>query len=194
MEYTKRVDGAVNKRKYGTKLFSARQLFKDWRNMKWPFLHKAKRNNLISDYIISQHIHKYPNIEKKIRRIINSPIRMHRVKKLRDCGVRDVFNITVDGNHNYVVLTDTFMPVLVKNCHGAGRVMSRHGAIKRFKGGDIQKRMELKGQVVRATHPKILAEEASEAYKNIDEVIESVELSGISKPVARVIPLGVAKG
>jgi|GEM_PF-16221 len=194
MEHTRRVEGAVNKRKYGTKLFSARQLFKDWRNMRWPFLHKAKRNNLISDYIISQHIHKYPYTEKKIRRIINSPIRMHRVKKLRDCGVGDVFNITVDGNHNYVVLTDTFMPVLVKNCHGAGRVMSRHGAIRRFRGTDIQKKLEARGQVVRATHPKILAEEASEAYKDIDEVIKSVSLSNISKPIARVTPLGVAKG
>ncbi len=79
-------------------------------------------------------------------------------------------------------------------CHGAGRVMSRHGAIKQFRGSDIQKRMEARGQVVRATHPKVLAEEASEAYKDIDEVIKSVELSKISKPVARVIPLGVAKG
>ncbi|RLC57518.1 MAG: RNA-splicing ligase RtcB, partial [Chloroflexota bacterium] len=79
-------------------------------------------------------------------------------------------------------------------CHGAGRVISRHGAIRRFRGTDIQRKLEAKGQVVRATHPKILAEEASEAYKDIDEVIRSVSLSDISKPIARVTPLGVAKG
>jgi tRNA-splicing ligase RtcB len=79
-------------------------------------------------------------------------------------------------------------------CHGAGRVMSRHGAIKRFRGTDIQRKLEAKGQVVKATNPKILAEEASEAYKDIDEVIKSVSLSGISTPVARLTPLGVAKG
>jgi tRNA-splicing ligase RtcB len=48
--------------------------------------------------------------------------------------------------------------------------------------------------VIRATSPKVLAEEASQAYKDVDEVINSVELSGISKRVARLVPLGVAKG
>ncbi len=79
-------------------------------------------------------------------------------------------------------------------CHGAGRAMSRHAALRKFSGMDVQKEMESRGQVVRATHPKVLAEEASGAYKDISEVIRSVELSGISKPVARVVPLGVVKG
>jgi len=79
-------------------------------------------------------------------------------------------------------------------CHGAGRVMSRHKAIKRFRGTEIQRQLESKGEIVRATHPKVLAEEASEAYKDVDEIIKSVELSGISKAIARVIPMGVAKG
>ena len=79
-------------------------------------------------------------------------------------------------------------------CHGAGRVMSRHKAIRNLRGSEIQRRLEEKGEVVRATNIRILAEEASEAYKDIDDVIKSVELSGISKPIARVIPIGVAKG
>lgn len=100
------------------------------------------------------------------------------------------------GTTSYVLIgTDKAMEeTFGSTCHGAGRVMSRHGAIRRFRGTDIQKKLEAKGQVVRATHPKILAEEASEAYKNIDEVIRSVEMSGISKAVAMVVPLGVAKG
>ena len=79
-------------------------------------------------------------------------------------------------------------------CHGAGRAMSRAGAIKKFRGMDIQKRMESAGKVVRATNPTVLAEEAAEAYKDIDEVIKSVESAGISRTIARVVPLGVAKG
>jgi len=79
-------------------------------------------------------------------------------------------------------------------CHGAGRVMSRKAAIKRFRGEDVKRRLEQKGEVVRATSWKSLAEEVPEAYKDVDEVIKSVELSGISKAVARVVPLGVAKG
>ena len=79
-------------------------------------------------------------------------------------------------------------------CHGAGRAMSRSKAIRSFRGSEIQKALEARGQVIKATRPKILAEEASQAYKDIDEVIRSVEVSGISKPIVKVIPLGVAKG
>lgn len=79
-------------------------------------------------------------------------------------------------------------------CHGAGRRMSRHAAIKSFRGTDIQKQLEAKGEVIRATHPKVLAEEADLAYKPIDDVIESVHGSGISIKVARMTPMGVLKG
>lgn len=100
------------------------------------------------------------------------------------------------GTASYVLIgTQTAMEeTFGSTCHGAGRVMSREGAIRQFSGIDIQKKLEAKGEVVRATHPKVLAEEASEAYKDIDEVIKSVEVSGISKAIAKVIPVGVAKG
>lgn len=79
-------------------------------------------------------------------------------------------------------------------CHGAGRTMSRTGAIKKFWGGDVRKELESRGQEVAATHDKILAEEYSKAYKEIDEVIDSVKVSGLSEPVARLKPMGVVKG
>ncbi|MBU4352112.1 MAG: RtcB family protein [Nanoarchaeota archaeon] len=78
--------------------------------------------------------------------------------------------------------------------HGAGRVMSRHQAIKARKGQEVQKEMEAHGRVVRATNPKVLAEEADTAYKPVDEVIESVVGAKISKKVVKLIPLGVCKG
>jgi len=79
-------------------------------------------------------------------------------------------------------------------CHGAGRVMSRRAAIRKFMGDEVKRRLEQKGEVIRAAQMKVLAEEVPEAYKDIDEVIKSVEVTGISKAVARVVPLGVAKG
>lgn len=194
MGYTKRVKGKTNKRKYGTKLLAVRQLFKNTDNLRWPFLPKAKRNNLMNVEIIARHLYKYPEIKDKISCLIDSPIRMQRVKKLKELPEQEVFNITVGDNHNYVVLTDTFSPVLVKNCHGAGRAMSRNEAIKRFWGGDIKKALEAKHIVSKATNPQVLAEEAPAAYKDVDQVIESVHGAGISLKVAKLVPLGVIKG
>lgn len=80
------------------------------------------------------------------------------------------------------------------SCHGAGRLMSRTHAIKTMRGDQIKQELESRGEEIRSTHTKLLAEEAPQAYKDIDMVIESVHAAGISKKVARVVPLGVAKG
>ena len=79
-------------------------------------------------------------------------------------------------------------------CHGAGRRMSRKKAIRTFYGETIRKKLEQQGKAVRATHPKVLAEEAPDAYKDIDLVIDSVHRAGISLKVARMVPIGVMKG
>ena len=79
-------------------------------------------------------------------------------------------------------------------CHGAGRLMSRHQAIKKAKGRAIWREMEDKGIIVRSAGRGILAEEMSEAYKNISEVVDVVHRAGISKKVARLRPMGVVKG
>ncbi len=79
-------------------------------------------------------------------------------------------------------------------CHGAGRAMSRHSAINQFKGDEIRMQLADKGIVARATSPKVLAEEAPKAYKDIESVIDSVHKAGISIKVARMVPLGVVKG
>jgi len=80
------------------------------------------------------------------------------------------------------------------SAHGAGRSMSRHAAIKKFWGENVKKDLLKKGIVSQATHPKSLAEEAPEAYKDVEAVIDSVHGSGISSKVARMVPLGVIKG
>lgn len=79
-------------------------------------------------------------------------------------------------------------------CHGAGRVMSRHEAIRKAKGRAILKEMEEKGIIVRSAGRETLAEEMSEAYKDISNVVDVVHAAGISKKVARFRPIGVVKG
>ncbi|MCK4353245.1 RtcB family protein [candidate division WOR-3 bacterium] len=100
------------------------------------------------------------------------------------------------GTASYILIgTDKAMvESFGSSCHGAGRAMSRHAAIKRFRGETVKRELESRGKTVRSTHPKILAEEAPGAYKDVDAVVESVHKAGISKKVARVIPLGIAKG
>lgn len=79
-------------------------------------------------------------------------------------------------------------------CHGAGRVMSRHKAIKKAKGRAIAREMEDKGIIVRSTGKRTLAEEIGEAYKDVSHVVDVVDRAGIAKKVARLKPLGVVKG
>ena len=79
-------------------------------------------------------------------------------------------------------------------CHGAGRVMSRHQAIRQAKGRSIWREMEDKGIIVRSAGRETLAEEMSEAYKDISNVVDVVHKAGISKKVARLRPIGLIKG
>lgn len=79
-------------------------------------------------------------------------------------------------------------------CHGAGRIMSRHQAIRQAKGRAIWREMEDKGIIVKSAGREILAEEMSEAYKDISNVVDVVHNAGISKRVARLRPMGVVKG
>ena len=198
--YTKRVKSELYSRKYGTKLFSVRQLFRGVRDLKWPFLQKSKRNNLMSAEIIKRYLNtpsnikRYSEIKEKVERIISSPLRMQRVRKIKNLGIQEVFNIQVKDNHNYIVLTDLFSPILVANCHGSGRTMSRHAAMRRVSGREVVSDLESKGIIVKCWSLRGIAEEAPIAYKNIDEVVEIVHNAGLSKKVAKLIPLAVIKG
>jgi tRNA-splicing ligase RtcB len=79
-------------------------------------------------------------------------------------------------------------------CHGAGRMMSRSQAKREIHGGKLKTTLENQGVFVNAGSLSGLAEEAPNAYKNIDEVIEVVHQAGIAKKVARLKPVAVIKG
>ncbi len=78
--------------------------------------------------------------------------------------------------------------------HGSGRTMSRTRARKLWRGKELQRDMEVRGIYVRTASWPGLAEEAGEAYKNIDEVILATEQAGISRRVVRFSPIGNVKG
>jgi len=78
-------------------------------------------------------------------------------------------------------------------CHGAGRAMSRHAALKEISGEVLQERLRWQGIFVRGS-ARGLAEETPEAYKDVDEMVEVVHQSGIALKVARTVPMGVIKG
>ena len=80
------------------------------------------------------------------------------------------------------------------SCHGAGRTMSRSQAKKTIWGEDLRKELEQRGIHIRAGSLPGLAEEAPAAYKNVDEVVETVSGAGIARKVARLVPLAVIKG
>ena len=79
-------------------------------------------------------------------------------------------------------------------CHGAGRVLSRTAAKKQSRGRAIHRELADKGIFVKWTGHSTLAEEMPDAYKDIDQVVESVHGAGISKKVARLRPICVIKG
>lgn len=78
--------------------------------------------------------------------------------------------------------------------HGSGRTMSRSRAKREVRGDKLQKSMEKKGIYVKATSMSGLAEEAGLAYKDINEVVETLKTAGISKPVVQLKPVGNVKG
>jgi tRNA-splicing ligase RtcB len=100
------------------------------------------------------------------------------------------------GRASYVLLgTEKAMKeTFGSTCHGAGRLMSRHQAIKKAKGRAIWREMEDKGIIVRSAGRETLAEEMSEAYKDISNVVDVVQNAGISTKVVRLRPIGVIKG
>lgn len=78
--------------------------------------------------------------------------------------------------------------------HGAGRVLGRKAAKRRFQSRSIINTLKSKGIAVRAASPHIISEEAPGSYKDIDKVAKVSHELGIARLVARMIPIGVTKG
>jgi tRNA-splicing ligase RtcB len=72
--------------------------------------------------------------------------------------------------------------------------MSRRQARRQWRGEKLRRELEERGIYIRSVSEGGVAEEAGGAYKNIDEVVETTHLAGISRPVVRFVPIGNIKG
>ena len=100
------------------------------------------------------------------------------------------------GTASYVLVgtTDAMEETFGTTCHGAGRTMSRRAAKRKIHGATLRQELEQQGIRVRAGSMAGLAEEAPDAYKDIDAVIQVVAGAGLARKVARLRPLAVMKG
>jgi len=100
------------------------------------------------------------------------------------------------GTASYVLLgTQTAMQrTWGSACHGAGRALSRHKALKLQQGSEVARKLQERGILVRSAGKKTLAEEAPEAYKDVEQVVRTCVGARIAAKVARLRPIAVIKG
>lgn len=100
------------------------------------------------------------------------------------------------GTGSYVLVGDATSErkAFASACHGAGRALSRHAALKRWRGRDIVRELATRGILVRSPSTRGIAEEAPAAYKDISSVVRAAERAGLARRVARLQPLICVKG
>ena len=79
-------------------------------------------------------------------------------------------------------------------CHGAGRAMSRHAALRAWSGRGIVDELAERGILIRSPSMRGVAEEAPGAYKDVGAVVLAAEHAGLARRVARLVPLVCIKG
>jgi tRNA-splicing ligase RtcB len=79
-------------------------------------------------------------------------------------------------------------------CHGAGRSMSRHQALRQWHGRDVVKELATRGILIRSPSFRGVAEEAPGAYKDVSEVVDAADEANLARKVARLEPLLCIKG
>lgn len=98
------------------------------------------------------------------------------------------------GTASYVLAGVAPGQAFASACHGAGRTMSRHAAVKSVRADRLQRDLQDRNIVVRGSSARGLAEEAPSAYKDVDEVVTVCAHAGLARRVARLVPIGVVKG
>jgi len=114
---------------------------------------------------------------------------------LREVGQPVLLGGTM-GTASYILVgtPDSERLSFASSCHGAGRAMSRHQALRRWKGRQVIDELAARGIVVRSPSSRGVAEEAPGAYKDVAEVVEAADRAGLSRKVARLEPLVCVKG
>jgi tRNA-splicing ligase RtcB len=100
------------------------------------------------------------------------------------------------GTASYVLVgtSEGLTRSLGSSCHGAGRSMSRHQALRRYRGRQIVDDLAARGILVRSPSSRGVAEEAPGAYKDVTAVVDAADRAGLSRKVARLEPIVCIKG
>jgi tRNA-splicing ligase RtcB len=100
------------------------------------------------------------------------------------------------GTASYVLVgtEESMQKTFGSTAHGAGRLLSRHAAKKKYLGENVKKELEKEKIYIKSASYRGVAEEAPGAYKDVEEVVEVSHETGIGKKVARLKPIGVIKG
>jgi tRNA-splicing ligase RtcB (3'-phosphate/5'-hydroxy nucleic acid ligase) len=100
------------------------------------------------------------------------------------------------GTGSYILVGDASseQKAFSSACHGAGRAMSRHAALKQWNGRKLIDDLAAAGIVIRSPSPRGVAEEAPGAYKDVEAVVAAAERAGLARRVARLRPLICVKG
>lgn len=100
------------------------------------------------------------------------------------------------GTGSYVLAGHADAPTLAlaSACHGAGRATSRHQAKRTWDGHAVMAELAHRGILVRSPSARGVAEEAPEAYKDVNAVVDSAAQAGLARKVARLTPLICIKG
>ncbi len=113
---------------------------------------------------------------------------------LREIGQPVIIGGSMETGSYLLMGTATSSQAFHTTAHGAGRTMSRAKAKKMFRGSELQASMRQRGIYVRGVSMAGLSEEAGDAYKDVDEVVWSADQGGLTKRVAKFVPVGNIKG
>lgn len=153
----------------------------------------GKNNNLKVVYDVAHNLAKIEDhkVNSEVRKVI-----VHRKGATRAFPGQPVLIPGSMGTASYILIGQekAMEETFGSSCHGAGRTMSRHAALRQVKGEQLKKELEAKGIVVRGGSWRGLAEEAPVAYKDVDSVVDVVHQVGIAKKIARLKPVAVIKG
>jgi tRNA-splicing ligase RtcB len=140
--------------------------------------------------------HNIAKIEEHVIEGEKKKVIVHRKGATRSFAGQPVIIPGSMGSASYVLVgTEESMELSFgSTCHGAGRRMSRHAALKQVNGRVLRDELEKQGILIRAGSSKGLAEEAPQAYKDIDAVVEVVQQAHLACKVARLKPILVIKG
>jgi tRNA-splicing ligase RtcB len=100
------------------------------------------------------------------------------------------------GTASYILVgtADGLARSFGSSCHGAGRSMSRHQALKQWRGRQVIDELASRGIVIRSPSSRGVAEEAPGAYKDVTAVVDAADRAGLSRKVARLEPVVCVKG